>query len=185
MSTSRSLMELHPECRKHAQIWLDECDKDGLDVLVTCTYRDPEDQAILFRKNRSLYDIEQAADRLAKMGLGSMAQILLDAPPQKGAKGSKTTNAPPGLSYHQRHLVDGEEGALGIDFVVINGGKLEGEYDPDDYAEESLIKRAGEIAESCGLRWCGNWPKAFEWVHVQWDDGGRLTMPGLALGKFA
>jgi peptidoglycan L-alanyl-D-glutamate endopeptidase CwlK len=47
---SRSLEDLHPKVREQAEKWLAATKKAGLDILVTCTYRSPEEQ-------QELYDI--------------------------------------------------------------------------------------------------------------------------------
>ena len=44
MINSRSLDELHPIVREKVENFLDQCEQNGIDLLVTSTYRDFESQ---------------------------------------------------------------------------------------------------------------------------------------------
>lgn len=50
---SRDLNELHPVVKAAAESALAECKAQGLDVLVTCTYRTPDEQNALYAQGRS------------------------------------------------------------------------------------------------------------------------------------
>ena len=50
---SRSIDDLSPACRDCAGLFLSRSLQAGFDLLVTCTYRSPEDQAILYAQGRS------------------------------------------------------------------------------------------------------------------------------------
>ncbi|HEX7766001.1 MAG TPA: M15 family metallopeptidase [Nitrospira sp.] len=54
MITSRSLDDLIPPVKARAEQFLALCHEHGLDILVTCTYRDMEAQARLYAQGRSL-----------------------------------------------------------------------------------------------------------------------------------
>jgi peptidoglycan L-alanyl-D-glutamate endopeptidase CwlK len=53
MIDSRDVKDLHPAARERAVAWLAACKKAGLDVLITCTYRDNEAQNRLYAKGRT------------------------------------------------------------------------------------------------------------------------------------
>lgn len=50
---SRSLITLSENTRKHAELWLAECERQGLDILVVCTYRSPDEQNALYAQGRT------------------------------------------------------------------------------------------------------------------------------------
>lgn len=50
---SRKLDDLHPLLKPLATQFLSECQKQGIDVLITCTYRSPEEQTQLYAQGRT------------------------------------------------------------------------------------------------------------------------------------
>jgi len=52
--SSRSLLDLVPPVRDRANKFLAECHAVGIDVLIYCTYRSPEEQNELYKIGRSL-----------------------------------------------------------------------------------------------------------------------------------
>lgn len=52
--SSRSLLDLVPPVRDRANKFLAECHAAGIDVLIYCTYRSPEEQNELYKIGRSL-----------------------------------------------------------------------------------------------------------------------------------
>lgn len=50
---SRDLDDLHPDMRPLVDRLLAECDASGIDLLVTCTWRSPEEQARLYAQGRT------------------------------------------------------------------------------------------------------------------------------------
>lgn len=50
---SRKLSDLHPDVQPLAQQFLDKCAAQGIDILVTCTYRSGEEQDELYAKGRT------------------------------------------------------------------------------------------------------------------------------------
>jgi len=53
MINSRSLTELHPATQRRAVAFIDACQKDSIEVLITSTYRDAESQAALYAQGRT------------------------------------------------------------------------------------------------------------------------------------
>ena len=54
MIVSRDIKDLHPKVQAMAQAFLDKCKAEGIDVLITCTYRDGAAQDALYARGRSL-----------------------------------------------------------------------------------------------------------------------------------
>jgi peptidoglycan L-alanyl-D-glutamate endopeptidase CwlK len=77
------------------------CKDVGLDLLIYCIYRSPEDQARCYRKSRSFTHIKRKANNLRDRGLGFLADILINVGPVYGQIGKHITNAGPGESWHQ------------------------------------------------------------------------------------
>lgn len=53
MINSRSLSDLLPPARARAQAFLDACTRQGIDILITSTYRDLDSQAALYAQGRT------------------------------------------------------------------------------------------------------------------------------------
>lgn len=53
MISSRSLNDLHPAVAVKARAHLKACADEGIDILVTCTYRDIEEQNRLYAQGRT------------------------------------------------------------------------------------------------------------------------------------
>lgn len=54
MINSRNIDDLHPKVAAMCRAFLDECKKQGIDVIVTSTYRDHASQDALYAQGRSL-----------------------------------------------------------------------------------------------------------------------------------
>lgn len=50
---SRSLSDLHPVVQQKAEQFLTTCEAQGIDVLIYCTYRSPEEQNGLYAQGRT------------------------------------------------------------------------------------------------------------------------------------
>jgi peptidoglycan L-alanyl-D-glutamate endopeptidase CwlK len=53
MINSRSLDDLHPKVKVLCQKFIDECKTQGIDVIITSTYRDKESQSALYAQGRT------------------------------------------------------------------------------------------------------------------------------------
>jgi peptidoglycan L-alanyl-D-glutamate endopeptidase CwlK len=53
MINSRKLEDLHPIVKKKCEEFISSCDKQGIDVLITSTYRDAASQNALFAQGRT------------------------------------------------------------------------------------------------------------------------------------
>jgi peptidoglycan L-alanyl-D-glutamate endopeptidase CwlK len=50
---SRSLAHLNPETRRRAEDFVAKCAGEGVDVLIYCTYRSPQEQDMLYAQGRT------------------------------------------------------------------------------------------------------------------------------------
>lgn len=50
---SRLLDDLHPDLQAKCHQFLDACSREGIDILVTCTYRSNEEQRLLYAQGRT------------------------------------------------------------------------------------------------------------------------------------
>lgn len=158
MKASRDLEDLEHDFWHRAEAFLEECQRQGLDVLIYCTWRPASVQARRFRQGRSKALIQRKAGELrSEWERPDLAELLLDVGPQYGPK---VTNAGPGQSIHQyRHAFDGAP--------MREGEIVWGTEDPED---EALWQRYGKIAVDLGLEWAGHWTSFKEYPHVQ-DPG--------------
>ena len=53
MISSRSLGDLHPQIRERAESHIATCKAEGIDIIITCTYRDNEEQDRLYAIGRT------------------------------------------------------------------------------------------------------------------------------------
>ena len=101
---SRSLADLRPEIRPMVDAFLEECVRQGIDVLVTCTARSNDEQAALYAKGRTV----------APLG---HAHIVTDAPPGQSAHNY-------GLAIDVAPIVNGKLDWKGSDPVWQQMGKI-------------------------------------------------------------
>ncbi len=135
--------------------------RQGHELLVYCTFRPPEEQAILYGYGRTGDQIMSKVAELHKGGHVASAIALhgwsLPVPEQK-----KRTNAPPFFSLHQ----------LGLAFdcvVLISGKPMWGNRTAE---EKALWSWLGSLGESVGLEWAGRWKTFKESVHFQYKPPG-------------
>jgi peptidoglycan L-alanyl-D-glutamate endopeptidase CwlK len=53
MINSRKLEDLHPKVKTLCEKFIASCDKQGIDILITSTYRDGESQSALYTQGRT------------------------------------------------------------------------------------------------------------------------------------
>ena len=152
---SRDLNDLKPATKERALNFLALADKAGFDVLIYGPSRSLEEQARLFRKGRSLSEIQKKADELhVKWGRPDIATLLMEVGPQYG---KEVTKAAPGQSIHNyRYALDG--------CPVLGGKPVWGDEEPEDLA---LWDEYGRLVVAAGFEWAGNWKHFKEKPHMQ------------------
>ena len=88
---SRKLSDLHPDLRPLAQQFLDLAAAQGIDVLVTCTYRSDAEQAMLYAQGRT-----------------AKGKIVTNAKPGQSAHNHMLNAAPAALAFDVVPLVHGK-----------------------------------------------------------------------------
>jgi len=127
--SSRKIDELAMPAKIRALKFLGECRAKGIEILVTCTWRDVEAQDDLYAHGRTREQLDAAG--------------LLHVAPRPGPK---ITNAAGGDSFHQYRVA--------FDVVPLRHGKPVWDTEGED---GKLWQRVGQIGESCGLEWAGRW----------------------------
>lgn len=61
---SRKISDLVEELQQNADQVLIYCDQRGVDILIYCTYRSPQEQARLYRQSRTGAQIRKKVDSL-------------------------------------------------------------------------------------------------------------------------
>lgn len=148
---SRKLEDLHPDLEPIARAFLAECERQSIEVLITCTYRSVTEQAELYAQGRT------------KPG-----KVVTWAEPGEslhnriGPDGKPSAEAFDVVPLRNGKLIWGTSGN-GID------------DDPtDDQTDDlELWQRVGQIGELLGLSWAGRWRKPkTEYPHFQVTIGG-------------
>lgn len=152
---SRKLSDLCQPVYERAQRMLVELDRQGIDVLVTCTYRSSDEQAALYAQGREGLPVVNSLRKDAKL-----ASIDEDS-------NKIVTKAKPGQSMHEYRCA--------FDLVPIESGKAIWD------SKHPLWKRIGMIGKWAGLEWAGDWQTFQEFPHFQYTGG--LKLEDLKAGK--
>lgn len=153
---SRDLNDLIPEMESKARELIELCDSKGVEILIYCTYRSPEEQARLFRQGRPYSQIKNKMDRMSKAGFDFLADIIDKVGPQYDKR--KVTYAGPGESWHNWKEA--------FDSVPVVGGKAL-------WNDNEKYKIYGECAMELGLEWGGSWSRFKDKPHVQYRSGAN------------
>jgi peptidoglycan L-alanyl-D-glutamate endopeptidase CwlK len=157
---SRDIKVLDPDMQIQTNFVVNQCKKNGVDILVYCTLRDLHEQAILFRSSDPRGEkVQKKIKWLRANQFNFLADIIEEIGPQKYS-GWKT-NAAPGESFHNY--------ALAFDAVPTIGGKPMWNY--DDYPEG--WNEFGRACTMAGLEWGGNWTKYKDLPHAQLGNGSN------------
>ena len=136
--------------------------EQGLTLRVTCGYRSPRDQAILYRKSQTTKKVIEKCNQLSKMGYPELAEILEKIPPQK--TGRWLTSAGPGESWHNFDLA--------LDICIFNkeGRRLWGTAKKEDLDRWLIF---GKLSVEENLTWGGyfkNKDKNKDYGHIQYHS---------------
>lgn len=158
---SRSLKDLTSEMQDKAEFVLGYCKNEGVDLLIYCTLRSLEEQAILFRSSDPTGEIvKNKIQKLKNRGFGFLADVIEKVGPQK-CEGWKT-NAAPGESYHNYKEA--------FDAVPCIGGKPMWAY----HTYKKGWDAYGEACREVGLEWGGDWiKKHLDMPHAQLRTGSN------------
>jgi len=162
----RSLDLLSPETKEAAIKTLKLCAEGGVDLMIYCTLRSLEEQAVLYRQSRTRTQIAYKMQKMHDRGFGFLADIIERVGPRNGPK---RTNAAPGESFHNY--------GRAFDAAPVYNGKLiwltaDDKLTPD-VDEGRLWAVYGNAAEASGLEWAGRWTGFREYAHSQIGHGSN------------
>ncbi len=156
---SRSVDDLIPEVRERYFLVKEKCLKKGFDILLYCTLRTLEEQAILWRQTRTKNEINKRIADLNKRGFDFLANVIIKVGPQQGPLGKHITNAYPGASWHNY--------SEAFDCVPLLNGKAIWD------TKNTCWQIYGDAVVSSGLNWAGNWKTFKEFPHAQLSPYGN------------
>jgi len=157
---NRSLKSLIPEMEIKVKQVKEYCENNGVNVLIYCTLRSLEEQAILFRKSHDWKYISEKIDKLEDRGFGFLADIIEKVGPQEEIH--PITNAAPGESFHAY----GEA----FDAVPTIAGKPMWRYEDYKHGWDIYAKAIKEN----GLVWGGDFKSNFkDMPHAQLRPGSN------------
>lgn len=129
---SRTIDDLHPECGRLYMQFAAECERQGLDYILTCTHRSIAEQNELYAKGRT-----------------EPGRIVTRARGGQSNHNFMLVGRPASLAFDIVPLRHGKPvwGTAG------NG--LDNDPTDDDADDLELWQRFGEIGKACGLKWYG------------------------------
>ena len=155
---ARSLDDLIPIVKEKALKMMELVEPLGFNILIYCTLRTLEEQAVLYRQSRSTKVIQDKIAKFKDRGFGYLANVIEKAGP---CDGPHVTNAAPGESWHNY--------AVAWDAVPIVGGKPVWNF--EDNKEAWLLY--GECVRKVGMDWAGDWINFKEMPHAQLYPGSN------------
>ena len=154
---SRKLSDLYPSVQNMAFQFMDICREEyGIEVLIYCTYRSKEEQAVLYAQGRE--SLEEVNDKRQSIGLWKL---------RNESENRIVTNAKAGESIHNYHFA--------FDAVPLEAGK------PVWDKKHPAWAIMGHVAKQCGLEWAGAWKRFKEYPHFQFTGG--LTLAEMKAGN--
>lgn len=133
-------------------------------ILIYCTGRSAEEQAKLWRQNRSIEVIEKKKGILEKYGHHELAKILIDVGPQYGPH---VTHSGPGESWLQYYKA--------FEAVPFVNGMPVWNYNKN----KEIWQELGREATNLGINWAGNWLKWCDYSHFQIETSSNPLKLGL------
>lgn len=130
--SSRKLSDLHPLLQPLAARFLNSCQANGLEILVTCTYRSNTEQAILYEYGRTVSNPYDAANPWAVV-----------------------TNAKAGESEHN-FTIDGKPASKAFDIVpTVHGFPIWSNARHPVWVKVREVWQRGFVGDGCWLDWYG------------------------------
>lgn len=140
MGLCRELGELVPELQEKAKLFLAECKKEGIDVLVVETYRNNLVQKAYYLQGREL--LEEV----------NTARVFSGLPKISLKENKKITNTKAGQSKHNIRKA--------FDCVPLVNDK-------PCWSNSELFTKIGAIGKKCGLKWGGDFKSIKDSPHFE------------------
>lgn len=148
---SRLLSELHPQVEAMARAFLSGCAAQGIEVLITCTYRPAYEQ-----------------DELYALGRTKPGKIVTNAKGGQSSHNFTMGGKPASLAFDVVPL------RLGKPVWGLAGDGLDDDPSDDDKDDLELWQRVRAIAENVGLASASRWTKFREWPHFEHKDAAVM-----------
>jgi len=155
---SRKISDLTPDMAQKANLVVNECKSEGVDILIYCTLRSLEEQARLYRQSRTFSEIVEKVRKFRERGFDFLADILIGVGP---CFGPHVTNAAPGESWHAYKVA--------FDGVPMINGKPAWKYEDAPEAWDIY----GEACRNAELNYAGDWDRFKELPHAQKREGSN------------
>lgn len=142
--SSRKIVDCHPRLQPLVHRFLEQCVHKGLDVLVTCTWRSPQEQDDLYAQGRT------------KPG-----RIVTNARAGQSAHNVTLNGLPAACAIDIVPLRNGKP------VWGLSGDGLDDNPADDDRDDLELWQRVRAVAEAEGLVSASRWPSFKEWPHFE------------------
>lgn len=142
--SSRKLTDLHPLMQALVADFLARVELEGIDLLVTCTYRSDEEQA-----------------RLYAIGRTKPGRRVTNAKPEESMHNFRFNGKPASLA------VDVVPLRYGKPVWGMTGDGIDNDPSDDMRDDLELWQRVGKLGEAAGLEWAGRWKRFREFPHFQ------------------
>jgi hypothetical protein len=152
MTVSRLITDLHPEMQVMVRAALVACASDGLDVLVTCTFRSAQAQAELYAIGRT------------KPG-----RIVTNARAGKSTHNFRLAN-----SFPAALAVDVVPMRHGKPVWGLAGNGIDEDPSDDDRDDLELWQRVRAHFEAAGMKSASRWQRFKEWPHFQHPRANQI-----------
>lgn len=142
--SSRKITDCHPQLQPLVHQFLRNCTSAGLDVLLTCTWRSPEEQAALYAQGRT------------KPG-----KIVTNAQAGQSPHNYVLNGLPAALAIDVVPLRNGKP------VWGLSGDGMDDNPADDERDDLELWQRVRNAGESAGLESASRWQSFREWPHLQ------------------
>ena len=142
--SSRKITDCHPTLQPLVQQFLHNCTASGVDVLITCTWRSPEEQESLYAQGRT------------KPG-----KIVTNARAGQSAHNYTLNGLPAALAIDVVPMRNGKP------VWGLSGDGMDDNPADDDRDDLELWQKVRSAGESAGLESASRWKSFREWPHFQ------------------
>ncbi len=151
--SSRKLTDLHPLMQPLVVDFLARAELEGIDLLVTCTYRSDEEQ-----------------EKLYAIGRTKAGRRVTNAPPGRSMHNFRFGGKPASLA------VDVVPLRYGKPVWGMTGDGIDNDPSDDMRDDLELWQRVGKLGEAAGLEWAGRWKRFPEFPHFQHLDAKSVRL---------
>jgi peptidoglycan L-alanyl-D-glutamate endopeptidase CwlK len=142
--SSRKVTDCHPTLQPLVHKFLENCTRAGLDVLITCTWRSPEEQEALYARGRTV-----------------PGRKVTNARAGQSAHNYVLNGLPAALAIDVVPLRSGKP------VWGLSGDGMDDNPADDERDDLELWQKVRTAGESAGLESASRWTSMREWPHLQ------------------